>query len=103
MDTKQNIAPDYLSDKSKEIFNYFVNETISPAQVALLIRGLEAMELADRCNELIKNESLLQESDGKIGHTNPLIGIQAQATSDFLKVWRLLGLNKSTEMPWPGL
>lgn len=88
-------APEYLSEKAKKLFVFYVGKTVrTPGQIALLIRGLESMDQADECARIIREEGLSQKSErSKMTRQHPLLNTQRQATAEILKVWRVLGLN----------
>jgi|GEM_PF-3496447 len=99
--------PEYLSEKAKDLFVYYVRHRIkTPGQIALFIRGLEAMDQADECGKLIRQDGLYQVSErSKMTRQNPLLNTQKEATAQMLKVWKALYLNINREQrlinTWP--
>jgi len=87
--------PDYLSAKAKELYFFYIGRTIkTPGQIALFVRGLESMDRADECGRSIREQGLSVKSErSKIVRQNPLLNTQRQATSEMLKIWRMLDLN----------
>ena len=88
-------APAHLSEKAKELFNFYVGRTIkAPGQIALFVRGLESMDTADQCATLIRDQGLFQVSARSgMPRQNPLLNTQNEATAQMLKVWKELHLN----------
>lgn len=88
-------TPDHLSEKAKALYRFYIGRTIrAPGQIVLFIRGLEAMDQADECGRLIREEGLCQKSErSKMIRQNPLLNTQREATAEMLKIWKLLRLN----------
>lgn len=97
---KQNwpAAPEYLSEKAKMIFKFYVGLTIrAPGQIALFVRGLEAMDQADEAGRLIREQGLSQTSERSgLERQNPLLNAQKEATATMIKIWKSLGLCSNT-------
>lgn len=89
--------PDHLSEKAKKIFCDFVQQNKrAPGQVALLIRGLEAMDTADECERIIRADGLAVKSERSgLARQHPLFNTQKENTAIMLKVWKELHLGKS--------
>jgi len=87
--------PDYLSEKARKLYFFYIGRTIkTPGQIALFIRGLESMDTADKCGLAIREEGLSVRSErSKLVRKHPLFDMQKQATSEMLKIWRMLALN----------
>ena len=87
--------PDHLSEKAKTLYRFYIGKTIrAPGQIAVLVRGLEALDQADECGRIIRAEglSLKSERSGML-RQNPLLNTQKEATSQMLKIWAALDLN----------
>ena len=86
--------PEHLSEKAKKLFRFYVGKTVrAPGQIALLIRGLEAMDEADECGRIIRAEGLAQTSERSgLMRQNPLLNSQREATAQMIKVWHALRL-----------
>jgi phage terminase small subunit len=87
--------PDFLSEKARKLYFFYIGRTIkTPGQIALFVRGLESMDVADECGRVIREEGLSVKSErSKMVRQNPLLNTQRQATSEMLKIWRMLDLN----------
>lgn len=90
-------APEYLSEKAKQLFIFYVGLTVrAPGQVALFLRGLEAMDQADEAGVLIRKQGLSQTSKRSgLERQNPLLNCQKESTATMLKVWKSLGLDSN--------
>jgi len=97
MTDKYHEAPSYLSDTSKEIFKFYTGKSIkTPGQVALLIRGLDSLDLAIRAAETLREEGLIVTSKRSgMSRAHPCIAIQKEATAAFFKIAKLLGFESS--------
>ena len=87
--------PEHLSEKAKTLFSFYVGKTVrAPGQIALFVRGLEAMDQADACGTAIRKEGLSVKSErSNMVRQNPLLNTQREATAQMLKVWKELRLN----------
>jgi P27 family predicted phage terminase small subunit len=87
--------PEHLSEKAKALFSFYVGMTVrSPGQIALFIRGLDAMDRADECGQIIRAEGLSQTSErSKMTRQHPLLNTQREASAEMLKIWKNLGLH----------
>ncbi len=92
--------PEHLSEKAKELFSFYVGRSVrAPGQIALFLRGLEAMDQADECGRIIREEGLSKKSErSKIARQHPLLNTQRQATGEFLKIWKLLNLQTNLQL-----
>ncbi|MGP8152973.1 MAG: P27 family phage terminase small subunit [Smithella sp.] len=88
-------CPDYLSEKAKALFFFYVGRTVkAPGQIALFIVGLEALDTFTECGVLIRQQGLSQSSQrSKMIRQHPLLNTQREAVTQVLKVWKELGLN----------
>jgi len=87
--------PEHLTEKAKDLFRFYCGKTVrAPGQIALLIRGLEAMDTADECGRVIREEGLSVRSERSgLVRQHPLLNTQREATAQMLKVWKELHLN----------
>jgi len=87
--------PEHLTEKGKNLFRFYVGKTIrAPGQIALLVRGLEAMDTADEAGRVIREEGLSVRSERSgLVRQHPLLNTQREATAQMLKIWRDLHLN----------
>jgi len=86
--------PEHLTEKAKALYRFYIGKTIrSPGQIALFIRGVESMDVADECGRIIRAEGLSQTSE-RSGMTrqHPLLNTQKEATAQMLKIWSALHL-----------
>lgn len=91
----------HLSEKSQELFNFYSGKAArTPGQKTLLIRALEALDLADNCQKIIINEgfSVTSERSG-LTRKHPLLDAQKEATATMLKIFKLLNLQRKS---YPG-
>ena len=95
--------PEHLSEKAKSLFREYVGtEVKTAARVALFIRGLEALDLADECSEIIRRDGVAQVSERSgLSRQHPLLHSLKTATETMLKVWGTLRLNSERgKIPW---
>jgi phage terminase small subunit len=96
-------APEHLSEKAKGLYGFYAGHGVSsPGRIALLIRGLEAMDLIDEAGKQIREQGLYMTSNRSgLSRRNPLLAVQKEATATMLKTWKLLGLNwEIRKEPW---
>ena len=88
-------APEHLSQKAKDLFNFYVGLTVkAPAQIEMFLKGLQALDMADEAAELLRIEGLVQTSERSgLSRQHPAIAIQKESLGVFMKVWKTLGLN----------
>ena len=93
---EQPAPPDHLSKKAKKIFRFYVaEEKRAPGQIALLIRGLEALDTADECGRIIRADGLTSTSERSgLARQHPLFNTQKENTNIMLKVWKQLQLDR---------
>jgi len=93
--------PDHLSEKSKELFRFYVGLIIrAPAQITMFIKGLEALDQSDEATAIIRKEGLSQTSERSgLARQHPLLNTQKEAMSCFLKIWKSLNLNSNAYYP----
>jgi len=87
--------PEHLTEKAKALYHCYIGKTIrAPGQIALFVRGLEAMDQADKCGKIIRTDGLTQTSE-RSGMTrqHPLLNTERESTSQMLKIWRELSLH----------
>ena len=84
--------PEHLSEKSKDLYNFYVGLTIrAPAQIALMVKGLEVLDQADEAARIIRDEGLSQKSERSgLTRQHPLLNTQKEAMATFLKIWKAL-------------
>lgn len=89
--------PEHLTEKAKALYRFYIGKTIrAPGQIALFIRGLEAMDQADECGRIIRAEGLSQTSERSgMMRQNPLLNTQKEATAQMLKIWFALRLSSN--------
>lgn len=95
--TKFPDPPDYLSEKAKELYGFYVGLTIrAPAQIAMFIKGLEALDTADEAARLIREEGLTTKSTRSgMSRQHPGLAIQKESMATMMKIWKTLGLNSN--------
>ena len=86
--------PEHLSEKTKELYNFYVGLTIrAPGQIAMMVKGLEALDQADECGAIIRKEGISQKSDRSgLTRQHPLLNTQKECSAAFLKIWKALQL-----------
>lgn len=89
--------PEHLSQKSRNLYNFYVGLTIkAPGQIALFVKGLESLDTADQAAELIREEGLSQKSERSgLRRQHPLLNTQKKLMATFLRIWKVLGLNEN--------
>ena len=89
--------PEHLSEKAIELYRFYVGLTIrAPGQIALFIKGLEALDMSDEAARVIREEGLSQTSERSgLKRQHPLLNTQKEAMTSFLKIWKVLGLNRN--------
>ena len=97
---KEAVFPDppkHLSKKAAELYIFYVGLSIrAPGQIALLIKGLEALDQADKAGFIIRKDGLTQTSERSgLSRQHPLLNTQKEAIACFLKVWKVLGLDSN--------
>ncbi len=92
--------PEHLTEKAKALYRFYIGKTVrAPGQIALFIRGLEAMDQADECGRIIRAEGLSQTSErSKMTRQNPLLNTEREATAQMLKIWKDLGLHINRQL-----
>jgi phage terminase small subunit len=87
--------PEHLSEKAKELFVCYVGRTIfSLGQIALFIRGLEAMDEAAACRRIIQRDGLSITSErSRMTRQHPLLNTEREATAQMMKIWKELSLH----------
>ena len=104
---KENInfpePPEHLSEKARALYRQYVGADIATsARIALFLRGLEALDLADECSEIIRRDGVVRVSERSgLSRQHPLLHSLKIATETVLKVWNALGLNSERgKIPW---
>ena len=95
--------PEHLSEKAKALYREHIGADIqTAARVALFLRGLEALDLADQCVRAIRQDGISQRSERSgIARQHPLLNTLKTATETVLKIWGALGLNSERgKIPW---
>jgi len=89
--------PEHLSEKSKELFTFYAERSVeTPAQIALLVQGLEALDMADECTRTIAREGLTVTSERSgLTRQHPTLNTKREATATMLKAFKMLGLHRS--------
>ena len=90
-------APDHLSDKSKVLWAQYVGHEIkSPGRLELFRVGLESLDRIDEARKIIAEEGLTVKT-GKTNllHAHPILAVEKEARSIFLKIWKSLYLDKN--------
>ena len=96
-------APEHLSEKAKALFREYVGTEIkTAARIALFLRGLESLDMADQCVREIRQDGISQRSQRSgMSRQHPLLNSLKTATETVLKVWNALGLNSERgKIPW---
>jgi len=96
-------VPEHLSEKSKRLYaEYIGTEIKTAARVALIVRGLESLDMADQCVRAIRQDGISQRSERSgIARQHPSLNTLKAATDTMLKVWTSLGLNlEKLTPPW---
>jgi len=89
--------PEHLSEKASELYRFYIGLTIrAPGQIALFVKGLEALDQADEAARIIREEGLSQISERSgLKRQHPLLNTQKEAMACFMKVWKVLALNRN--------
>ena len=87
--------PDYLSEKTKDLYRFYVGLTVrAPGQIAMFVKGLEAMDTADLAAELIREEGLTTTSKRSgMSRQHPAFAIKKESLAVAIKVWKTLRLD----------
>ena len=87
--------PEWLSPHSKELWSRWVGSRIKSAgKIELLRVGLEALDRADSCREVINKEGLTVISRrGKMPHNHPLLKEELSSRRLFFKIMKSLHLD----------
>lgn len=95
--------PEHLSEKARALYRQYVGADITTvARIALFVRGLEALDLADECAKIIRRDGVAQVSErSDMSRQHPLLNSLKTATETVLKVWAALGINSERKnLPW---
>lgn len=98
--------PEHLSEKAIELYRFYVGLTIrAPAQIALFIKGLEALDQADEAARIIREEGLSTTSERSgLKRQHPLLNTQKEAMAQVTKIWKVLRLSDpdpgASELQW---
>lgn len=89
-----SIAPEHLSDKSKEIWDLSMEKAATPIRQVMLQMALECLDRADECRELIDREGLTVISlKTGMSHCHPLLRVEKESRQLFAKIMGDLKLN----------
>ena len=88
-------VPEWLSPHSKDLWRKWVGSRIkSPGKTELLRVGLEALDRADSCREVINKEGLTVISKrGKMPHNHPLLKEELNSRRLFFRIMKTLHLD----------
>ncbi len=93
---KGKVAPPaHLSERAKSLWADVVpRRAVSPERLALLQTALEALDRADECIDLVKEQGLttVTETTGAV-HVNPLVKVERESRQLFVKCWNQLALD----------
>ncbi len=87
--------PAHLSDRSKALWHEVVPRTAaSPERLAVIQVALETLDRADQAREQLDREGLTfaTETTGAV-HVHPLVKVERDARSSFVRVWTSIGLD----------
>ena len=87
--------PNLLSEKAKRLYNFYVGRTVrTPGQIVLFTRGLESLDVVDKCEKLLQEQGLsLTSKRSGLLRQNPLFNVQREANAIFVKVWKQLRID----------
>ena len=88
-------VPEHLSLKSKALWARWVGSRVKSAgRIEALRVGLEALDRADKCREIIDKEGLVVVSKrGKMPHNHPLLKEELSSRRLFHKIIHSMGLD----------
>lgn len=87
--------PDHLSERSNELWRYYVGNTVnSLAEISIFQGALEALDRADEARKIIDGEGLVNitKTTGAV-HINPLTKLEKESREHFLKAMKTLNLH----------
>ncbi|NQT55492.1 MAG: hypothetical protein HQ551_04620 [Desulfobacteraceae bacterium] len=89
--------PEHLSEKASELYRFYIGLTIrAPGQIALFVKGLEALDQTNEVARIIRKEGLTQTSERSgLKRQHCLLNVQKEAMSCFMRVWKALELNQN--------
>ena len=88
-------CPEHLSLKSRALWNEWAGKRVTSAgRIEALRIGLEAMDRADSCREIIDKEGLtIVSKRGKMPHNHPLLKEELSSRRLFHKIIHGMGLD----------
>lgn len=95
--------PEHLSKKANALYREYIGTDIkTAARIALFVRGLESLDLADQCVRAIRQDGISQRSERSgMSRQHPLLNTLKTATETVLRVWTALGINSERKnLPW---
>lgn len=91
------LAPEHLSERSKQLYDFNVGKGIrAPGQEALLVGALECLDLADKSLQTIIEDGLAPKSErSKIRRAHPCFRTYIEAQAQYLKIFKMLDLDRN--------
>lgn len=85
-------APTHLSDRSRQLWDSHA-PTMTPAQLVLLRLALEILDQAESARQLVAAEgTMVTTAKSGVTHQHPALRLQREASMQFAKLWKQLGL-----------
>jgi phage terminase small subunit len=98
-------APNYLSEKSRKLWESVSKRAKSPEKLELINVALKNLDFADECEKIIKKEGLtITTPKSGCSHLHPLFKSMKESQQLFIKIWISLGFKFDPSGPiqrWP--